>query len=245
MKKTFHVNEKILAAKYNRRLFLVNLPSISLIISLLAIVLIFYVFGDGKVSIPDVIHSYVFYGTYFCVLYSFIVCLFGSILSEILIKAHKKHTYIEISDSSLVVSEHFQTVFCDGKFRSFKKLWIIDLKDVKNVECLQKSIVITAKARYFNENADWLGYVRTENGVDFDNWWYNCNGGKEVHSVEIHDFYTNSERIAGRILLCSDKIIERTKQREEYRRRMLEIAKNTKHKRGISDKYKPPHRKFR
>lgn len=243
MKKTFHVNEKIISAKYNRRLFLVNLPSLSVLVPLLAIVLIFSVFGN--VSIPEAMYRYIFYGTYFCVLYSFVTCLIGSVIADISVKAHKKHTYIEISDSCLILSQHSCTRFCEGRLRSYKKLWIIDLNDIEDVECLQNSIVITAKARYFDQDADWLGYVRTENGVDFDNWWYNSNGGATVHSAEITDYYTNGERIAQRIRLCSEKISERTRKREEYRRRMLEIAGNTNHKRGISDKYKPARRKFR
>lgn len=243
MKKTFHVNEKIISAKYNRRLFLVNLPSLSVLVSLLAIVLIFSVFGN--VSIPEAMYRYIFYGTYFCVLYSFVTCLIGSVIADISVKAHKKHTYIEISDSFLILSQHSCTRFCEGRLRSYKKLWIIDLNDIEDVECLQNSIVITAKARYFDQDADWLGYVRTENGVDFDNWWYNSNGGATVHSAEITDYYTSGERIAQRIRLCSEKISERTRKREEYRRRMLEIAGNTDHKRGISDKYKPARRKFR
>ena len=109
MKKTFHVNEKIISAKYNRRLFLVNLPSLSVLVSLLAIVLIFSVFGN--VSIPEAMYRYIFYGTYFCVLYSFVTCLIGSAIADISVKAHKKHTYIEISDSCLILSQHSCTSF--------------------------------------------------------------------------------------------------------------------------------------
>ena len=64
-----------------------------------------------------------------------------------------------------------------------------------------------------------------------------------VSTVEVADFYAHTERIAGRIQFCSDKIIARETRREQFRRQMLEIAKNTKHKRGISDKYVPPKRR--
>ncbi len=245
MKKTFHINEKRVAAGYYRRIFLLNIPSLGILLSILAIVVLFYV-PEENVTIPEVIHQYVFYGTYFCVLYSFIVCLIGSEIADIFLKAHREHTYIEISDYCLVVSQHCQTLFCEGRFRSYKKLWIIDLRSVESVECVKNHITINAPARYFNEDASWLQYEKTENGVDFDNWWYNTNGGKLVHTVEITDFYTHGERIVRRIKFCSEKVIERTERRERFRREMLEIARNTRHQKGISDKYIPPkYRTFR
>lgn len=187
-----------------------------------------------------------FYVLYFSVAYSFIVCLIGSIISDVLLKAHTEHTYIEIADSLLVISQHDQTVWNEGGFHSYKKLWIIDLKEVEEVECIKNQLVITAKARYFNERADWLHYEKGESGVDFDNWWYNTNGGKIVQTVEITDFYTHGERIAKRIMFCSKKAIDQAERRERFRKEMLDIAKNTKRRRGISDKYKEPvYRQFR
>ena len=245
IKKTFHVNKKRILSKYNRIIFLLNLPSLSIILSLFIIVLIFFVFNHGDVNIPDVIYRSIFYGTYYCVAYSFIVCLIASIVSDILLKAHSEHTYIEISDSQLVISQHYQTVFTDGKMTSYKKLWIIDLKELQSIECVKDHIIIHAPARYFNERADWLRYESTDNGIDFDNWWYDSNCGKKVQTVEITDYYTYGERIAQRIEYCSAKVIDREARREQFRREMLEIAKSTKHKRGISDKYKPKFRTFR
>lgn len=239
MNKTFRINEKKLDSIFKRRLFLANLPSLSLVTALLVIVLISV---SSEVGIPSIIYKSIFFGTYFCTAYSFIVCVIGGILSDVSISSHKKHTSIEISDSLLIISELNRTVRCDGKLRHYKKLWIINLNDVESTEYYRNCIIINGKARYFCQDADWLGFERTENGIDFDNWWYNSNGGKIVQSVEIHDYYTDGERIAQRIIYCRDKIAERTRKREEYRRRMLEIAKNTKHKRGISEKYIPPYK---
>ncbi len=246
MRKTFHVSKKRILFKYNKILFILNLPSISLLISFLAIVMIFYIIDSENVTIPDILNEYIFYGTYFCILYSFIVCFVGSIISDVCLKAHMKHTYIEIADSNLVVSQHSQTVFRDGKPQSYKKLWIVDLKTVEQVECVKNHLFITADARFFHENADWLSYESGADGIDFDNWWYNSNGGKNVNFIEVTDFYTFGERIAKRIRFCSDKIIAREQRREKFRREMLEIAANTHHQRGISEKYTPPkYRTFR
>lgn len=246
MRKTIHASEKRILGKYNRRMIIACLPGAAALVSILIIVLLFYVISPDGVSIPSVLNQVIIYGTYFCVAYLFIVCLIGSIVSDILLKAHREHTYIEINDSSLIVSQHSQTVFTDGKRQSYKKLWVVNLKNVEYVEYAKHTVIIGAPARFFHENADWLHYESTPDGIDFDNWWYNSNGGKNVSTVEVADFYAHTERIAGRIQFCSDKIIAREARREQFRRQMLDIAKNTKHKRGISDKYVPPkRRKFR
>ena len=120
----------------------------------LAIVTLFHIIEIDQLDIPKVLYSTMFYTLYFSLVYSFIVCLIGSIASDILLKAHTEHTYIEIADSLLVISQHDQTVYTEGKLRSHKKLWIIDLKQVEEVECIKNHIIITAPARYFNENAE-------------------------------------------------------------------------------------------
>lgn len=246
MKKVFKVNEKRISAKYNRRIFLLNLPSISVLLSLLAIVILFVILSDGGAYMPDILYQCIVYGAYFCIAYSFVVCFIGSVVSDVILKAHKEHTYIEIADAYLVVSQHSQTVFTDGKRRSFKKLWIAKLTDIENVDFVKKHIVIYTNARYFHEDAEWLNYESTSDGIDFDNWWYNSNGGATVDVIEVTDFYTHGERIVKRIEFCSKKITERENRREKFRREMLEIARNSKHKPGISEKYVPPkQRKFR
>lgn len=245
MKKTFHINEKRLSTIYNRRIFLANIPSLSVILSLLVIVALSRLSVGLDINIPSIIYKAIFYGTYFSAVYSFIVCLIGSMYADILLKAHREHTSIEISDSLLIISELGQTVRCEGRLRHCIKLWIIDFNDIEKVEYVKNYIIIHGKARYFYEDAAWLKFERTENGVDFDNWWYNSNGGRIIQDIEIHDYYTDGERIAQRIVFCRNKIAERTRRREEYRRQMLEIAKNTKHRRGISDKYVPPYKQKR
>lgn len=241
MHKTFRIDEKHLAAKYNRRLFLINLPSIAIALSLSLVVLLFITLA--KTNPPIIIYRTIFYATYFCAAYSFIVCLTGSIISAVVIKSHRLNTYIEISDSVMVISEHYRTCIQDFKLVYYKKMWVVKLKDVTEVSCVRNHITILSNARYFCERTDWLGYEKTDNGISFDNWWYDSHGGKNVNTIEITDFYTYGERIVRRIAFCSHKIKEREERREAFRREMLEIARNTKKRKGITDKYQEPKRR--
>lgn len=244
MRKMIKVNERRLAAKYNRRIFLVSLPAVSVLISLLAVVLIFVVFLGSE--LPAEMYRTVFYAAYAACTYCFVVCFIGSATEEILLRAHREHTYIHISGPTMIVSQHARTVYRDGRWIHYKKMWVVKLAEVKAVECIRNHITITAPARYFNENADWLSYSESENGgVKFDRWWYDQNGGKPVDTIEITDFYTYGERIARHITNCAEKVRLRDEQRESFRRRMLEIAENVKHPRKLPDRYDPKKRKRR
>lgn len=243
MRKMIRVNEKRLTAKYNRRIFLAALPAVSMAVSLLVVVLLF-VTGLDK-ELPQEMYRTIFYVAYAACAYGFVVCLIGSAAAEILIRAHREHTYIHISGSVMVVSQHTRAVYQDGRWVHYKKMWVIKLADVTNVECIRNHLTINAEARYFNEDARWLGYSETEDGISFDRWWYDVNGGRTVGTVEVTDFYTYGDRIARHIDHCANKIRERNLRRERFRQEMMEIAKGVKHPKRIRDKYKPKRKRYR
>ncbi len=243
MKKKFNIHSKRVAMKYNRIIFLLNLPSIGGLISFALIVFMFYVWNDSKEALPPIILFCILIGTYFCILYSFFVCLIGFFMAKILLESHEKHTYIEIDDIHLVVSAHTQTVLQKGKWQSYKKMWIFNLNDIDEVEYYKKHIIIYGKARYFHENTDFLNYTKTENGIEFSHWWYNKNGGKTVNIVEVSDFYKYGDRIIKKIMRSSNRIKERTDRRQKFHKKMLYIANNTDRKIGLSDRYTEEKRK--
>ena len=215
---------------------MINLPSIAAAAALVIIVILF----KPQNEVPEAIYKAIVYGAYFCALYSFVTVFAGSVIADVLAKAHMQNTFIEIADSRMVVSQHTQTVFNSGKFVHYKKLWVIELGEIESVSCVKNQIIINGKARYFNQRADWLNYSSTSQGIDFDNWWYNSNGGIIVNEIEVTDFYTYGARIAERIRYCSDKIKAREKQRKEYRQRMLEIAAESTAEKNKSSKKKRP-----
>ena len=238
-----HVNEKRLAAKYNRRIFLAELPALSVIVSLLAIVLLFMVRLDKEM--PREMYLTIIYAAYGAFAYGFVVCLIGSAAEDMLIRAHREHTYIQISGTVMIVSQHSRSAFLDWKWVHYKKMWVIKLVDVENVECIRDHLTITAKARYFHENADWLSYHKTDDGIAFDRWWYDENGGKNVTSIEVTDFYTYGERIARHINHCAVKTRDTAMRRKAFRDEMLEIARNVKRPKGLTDRYIPPEKRRR
>lgn len=241
MRKMIRVNEKRLAAKYNSRIFLASLPALSVLVSLMVITAIFIVYLDAQM--PREMYAAIVYAAYGAFAYGTVVCLIGFSAESILIRAHLEHTYIHISGSVMIVSQHSRSAFLDWKWVHYKKMWVIKLSDVENVECIRNQLTITAKARYFHENAEWLKYSETDEGIAFDRWWYDENGGKTVDTVEVTDFYTYGERIARHINHCAEKTRDREQRRQAFRNEMLEIARNVKRPKGLTDRYVPPEKR--
>lgn len=241
LQKMIRINEKRLAAKYNRRIFLASLPALSVLASLLVIVLVFVVKLDSE--LPQNMYRTIIYLAYFSAAYGFVVCLIGSFWEDILIRAHREHTYIQIADSIMIISQHSRTVYRDRKWINYKKMWIIKLSEVENAECIRNHITVNAPARFFHEDASWLGYTKNDEGIAFDRWWYDRNGGKNVSVIEITDFYTHGERIVRHILHCADKVRAREEKRANFRREMLEIAKNVNYPHVLADRYTPAWKK--
>lgn len=221
MHKMIHSSDRIIGRKFNRAIFALNVPSMTAAVILAAVSMI--VIRNMHVA-PELYK--IFFGVlYVTAAYSFAVTLVSSAIADRRIRGHKKYTYIEILGEEMVVSEYMDSAYENGRICDYRRMWVVALSDVEQVTCTRSKIIIKAKARKFEQRADWLDYSADEFGrVNFDYWWYNGGGGENIQSVEFKDNYTYAERIAQRIIFCSEKQKAREIKREEFRRRMLEIA---------------------
>lgn len=235
MVKTFKVNEKKLTYRYNKRLLLLNIPALAIVASILIIVYLIL----NRQGTPLILYRAVFYTLNGALAYSFFTCFIGSVIASAKIKGHKNNTYIEILNSDMVVSQHMHSYIINGRIVDYKKLWVINLKDIESASYYKGIITITGPARLFYENSDWLKYDCDDRGISFKHWWYNDNGGKNVQTVEFKDYYTYGKSIVKRILYCQRKYYEREQRRQRFREEMLTIAASTTRPSRISLKYVP------
>ena len=114
----YRVNTNKLAAKYNRALLIVNLPSIAAVLTLLAVTLI----NDGK---PLNIFNYKvnFYILTAAVAVAFFTSLFSAVLTNPVLKGHSKETYIEICGGDMVISQFVESAKCEGRNLCYKILY--------------------------------------------------------------------------------------------------------------------------
>ncbi|MDE7293952.1 MAG: hypothetical protein K2N72_05975 [Oscillospiraceae bacterium] len=220
--------ERVIAKRYNKLLLLLNIPSVTMagaltIISLLII---------GQMEAPPELYR-MFYGVlYITLLYAFTVTAVVTAKMNRSLRGHGKYSYIEILGEQMIVSEYVSSARNEGELIDYKRIWVVSLADVEQVTCTERKIIIKAKARFMEDRADWLCYDDDGQGhAEFDHWYFNT-GGKQVDSVEIRDNYFYAEAAARRIIFCSERQKVREMRREEFRRRMIEVAERNKSVKG-------------
>lgn len=223
MTKQFHVKKKKLLARYNRRILVLNILPIAFVLMLL-----FMAYFP-----PETLNIIPYYRFYFlfltvCMGYSFVTVLAGSLIANSRFKGHMKHSFVEIENGSLIVSRYTQSVFRDGKFIDYKKLWVIDLTKVEDIYYYKGTVIVTAPARCFHEESDWLGFTKSRKGIQFDRWWYDMNGGVLLNGVEIPNDFASGQRIARTIENATGIMRRKEEKRRAFRERMLAIAEKRK-----------------
>jgi hypothetical protein len=233
MDKIFRINEKKLTIRYNLRIFFAALPALGVIFA--AFLLTYAIIVPFPGRLPQTVYRILFPVMSWAFLYALIVVVIGSIIETILLKAHKKHSFIQIKGKYLIVSEHVQTVFVRGMPVSYKKLYVANIKDIDDIIVKQDSVTFVINADYYTDRTDFLEYEFLDNDEIKFKYWL----ADETHRVKkftVNDRYTHAERIAQRIFLVAGKVRERDARRERFRREMLERAKNAKRPRQFPDR---------
>ena len=219
MTKIFHISQKKLKRRYNKRIFILNLLPIVVILTLLAVVLL-----NRPYSNP-IIYYYTVLGILTVTIgYSFITVLIGSIISTKRLKYNRLHTFVEIQNKNLIVSRYGCTTNIAGKTIAYQKMWVVNLAEIEEIYFSNKDIVIVAPARFFYEQSDWLTYTSDREGIRFDNWWYDTNGAKMVNGVRIKNMFSSTSRIARTIQNVSGIMQKRYAERKKFHQKMLTIA---------------------
>jgi energy-coupling factor transporter transmembrane protein EcfT len=233
MDKIFRINERKLTIRYNLRIFFAALPAAGIIFT--AFLLTFAIIIPFPGQLPLTVYRLLFPILSWSVLYAAVVVTIGSIIETILLRAHKKNSYIQIKGRYLIISEHVQTVFNRGKAVSYKKLYVAEIKDIKDIICKRDSITFVIPADFYSDRADFLEYDFDETGTIKFKFWL-ADETTRVNSFTVNDGFTHAERIAQRIFLVAGNVRERNARRERFRREMLERAKSAKRPRRFPDR---------
>jgi hypothetical protein len=233
MDKIFRINEKKLTIRYNLRIFFAALPAAGIIFA--AILLTYAIIVPFPGRLPPTVYRLFFPIMSWTVLYALIVVLIGSVIETILLKAHKKHSYIQIKGKYLIISEHVQTVFRRGKALSYKKLYVANIKEIDDIICRRDTVTFVINADYYADRADFLEYDFDDDGNLKFRYWL-ADETHRVKKITVNDNYTHAERIAQRIFLVAGKVRERDARRERFRREMLERAAKAKRPRRFPDR---------
>lgn len=216
-----HSDEKKLSRGFDKLMLAVNIPSLTAVSALSIIYLIII----RRTAVPD--DFFRLYITCFFVTcaYSFTVSVIVTVITNLRLKGHRNYTYIEILGEQMIISRYVRSSAGEKGLIAYRRLWVMNLSDVEQVTCTRNKVIVKGKARFFEAPAKWLDYSCTENGrAEFDYHWYDEYGGREVAQAAFPDSFFYAERIAQRIIFCSEKQKKREIRRREFRQHMLEIA---------------------
>ncbi|MGN1100838.1 MAG: hypothetical protein ACI4RG_01505 [Huintestinicola sp.] len=221
MHKMIHSDKQKLSHGFDKIMLAVNVPSLTAVTALSIIYLLIL----RRTGVPDDFFKLYITCFFITCAYSFTVSVIVAVIANLRLAGHMKYTYIEILGEQMVISRYVRSSAGEKGLTVYRRLWVMDLENVEQVTCTGRRVIIKGKARYFEAPAGWLDYSCTENGrAEFDYHWYDEYGGEEVSQASFPDSFFYAERVAQRIIFCSEKQKRREIRRREFRQRMLEIA---------------------
>ncbi|MDR0904014.1 MAG: hypothetical protein LBM59_05220 [Ruminococcus sp.] len=236
-KKIFPAFLQKLRQRYYKRLLVACIPAIAFIFAAFIITIIFVIPGDASRFVNRLILS----GLSISLLYAFIMCAFGGKIIDTLLRMHKSHSFIQINEKSLVISEYSGMEIFSKKIH--KKLWICDIRDIDDIIIRNNKITFKLKgggkyARFYKEPAEQLTIKPIDNEIIFDDFTAE-NRGLSVGRFTITDNFALPLRIAQRIFLVAGNVREREARRTRFREEMLERAAKAKRYTRLRDRWRP------
>jgi hypothetical protein len=182
-------------------------------------------------------------GVAIAVTLAFIICAVGSIIASKSLKMHKLHTFIQINEKSLVVSEFLKFSFTENS--AVKTLFICDIRDIDDILLNGNKIVIklkAASAKRYVGNVKSLSLSDVDDNLVIDN---EDLTAETVKKITITDVFPLPLRIAQRIFLVAGNVREREARRNRFRQEMLERAAKAPRFKTLRDRFRPEPKKIK
>jgi hypothetical protein len=194
-------------------------------------------------NIPHSVITLIMTGTAIALALAFIVCAVGSIIASKNLKMNKLHTFIQINEKSLVVSEFLKFSFSQNA--AIKSLFICDIRDIDDFLLTGNKIVIKLKAdtaKKYIGNVKFLSLSNIDDTIIVDN---ENLSAVNVKKITITDVFPLPLRIAQRIFLVAGNVREREARRNRFRQEMLERAAKAPRYKTLRDRFRPEPKKIK
>lgn len=215
----FSAYTKKIARRYNLKIFFINILPLCLIITL---ILISYFTKDSVM--PPKYYSFFFTILTICLGFSFLTVITGSYIATTRINGHKNHTFIEIKEKFLIISEYKETSFLSPHEDDYKELFVIRLDEIEDIYLFGRKIIIIAPTRVILQRADFLSYSIENGDFTFCGSWDLSCAGEMREGIEIPDFFRRPMGVAKAIEASRERILEKQRKREAFREHLLSVA---------------------
>jgi hypothetical protein len=194
-------------------------------------------------NIPHSVIVLIMTGTAIALTAAFVVCAVESFVASKNLKMHKLHTFIQINEKSLVVSEFLNFSFI--KNSAVKILFICDIRDIDDFLLTGNKIVIKLKTAAAKR---YIGDVKSLILSDADDTLVVNDEGlpySDVKKITITDAFALPLRIAQRIFLVAGNVREKEARRNRFRQEMLERAAKAPRYKTLRDRFRPELKKIK
>jgi hypothetical protein len=194
-------------------------------------------------NVPHSVITLIMTGTAVALTLAFIICAAGSIISSKNLKMNKLHTFIQINEKSLVVSEFLKFSFNQNS--AVKSLFICDIRDIEDILFTGTKMVIKLKAatakRYVG-NVKSLALSNVDDTLVIEN---DSLIAVNAKKITITDVFPLPLRIAQRIFLVAGNVREKEARRNRFRQEMLERAAKAPRYKTLRDRFRPEPKKIK
>jgi hypothetical protein len=203
---------------------------------------VIFVIPQGA-NVPHSVITLIMTGTAIALTLAFLICAVGSIIASKNLKMNKLHTFIQINEKSLVVSEFKNFSF--SRNSAVKSLFICDIRDIDDILLTGTKMVIKLKSttakRYIGDVKS-LAISDTDDTLTVDN---ESLTAVTVKKITITDVFPLPLRIAQRIFLVAGNVREREARRNRFRQEMLERAAKAPRYTTLRDRFRPEPKKIK
>ncbi|MFA5659390.1 MAG: hypothetical protein WC900_08910 [Oscillospiraceae bacterium] len=152
----------------------------------------------------------------------------GFLITHHIVSSHVKHSYIEITSRALIISRFSQKTWRKFKPVYYKRLYVIDYKELESLSLFKGKIIVKGKIKTFYDRADRLSYSVSKSGITFDRWWFDYNPLEELSSLCIKDIYKNSSKASRLVKKAAAVERDRLSRFNSYKAKVLEKLPCTK-----------------
>lgn len=123
-----------------------------------------------------------------------------------------RNTYFEIQKDAAVYSRYGGRIFSDiGGIE--RKLWVIPYDGLK-LSMKNGRLIFTGKIRYYEGGSDRLTYRIRQGKPEFDSWWLNENGFREISSLTLPHCFPKQKTIFRHCSLAQKRYLLRCEKKK-------------------------------
>lgn len=221
MRRFYPISPRLLKRKYGVIVFLICVPFLQVILTLL---LLIWLKKDGENG-AELIRIFSLIIMVAALAIALIIAISVLILRPIY-KLHKKYTYIEIAPKVVIFSRYSGRVKFTKKPTIYLKMRVVPLGDFDNIQFANyNKFLCKGKCLEYLDTNIRLRYTIWRGNINFENWWLNENGYNEIDEFKFMCAFENPQKIMHNIRKAASLYDSYLEKRQVTTFRKVKVSK--------------------